>query len=49
VLVSSDTLTITEVFHSPLAWMIPAIICVGMFVFGLLYFKRESKYFAENL
>lgn len=48
-LVTSDTLTITEVFHSSAARLIPLALSILVLVFGVLYFKREAKYFAENL
>lgn len=49
VLITTDTATIVEVFHSSAARFIPLLISVIVFVLGLLYFKRESKLFAENL
>jgi ABC-2 type transport system permease protein len=49
VLVSSDTLTIAEVFSSPAARLIPVTITVLVLVLGVLYFRRESRSFAENI
>ncbi len=49
VLITNHALTISEVFHSPVARLIPVIISIATLVFGVAYFKREAKYFAENL
>jgi ABC-2 type transport system permease protein len=48
-LVTSETLTIAEVFNSPAARLIPVAVCILVLVLGTLYFKKESKYFAENI
>ncbi len=48
-LVSSETLTIAEVFHSSAARLVPLGISVLVLILGVLYFKREAKYFAENV
>jgi ABC-2 type transport system permease protein len=48
-LVTTQTLTIAEVFGSPAARLITIGICVAMLVIGVLYFRREAKYFAENI
>jgi len=47
--VTSETLTISEIFNSPYAFLIPLGISLTFFVVGLLYFRKQSKYFAENL
>jgi ABC-2 type transport system permease protein len=47
--VTSDTLTIAEVFHSPTARLITIAITFVVLLGGILYFKREAKYFAENI
>lgn len=49
VLVTSDTLTVAEVFGSPAARLIPVAISVALLVLGVLYFKKEAKNFAENI
>lgn len=49
VLVTPQTITIGEVFSSQAARFIPLVMCVAMFVIGILYFKKEAKHFAENL
>ncbi|HKU19090.1 MAG TPA: ABC transporter permease [Candidatus Saccharimonadales bacterium] len=47
--VTSHTLTIAEVYHTPTARLITIGITVVFLVVGVLYFKREAKYFAENI
>jgi ABC-2 type transport system permease protein len=49
ILVTKDTITIAEVFHNSAARLIPVAITLIALVVGVLYFKRESKYFAENI
>lgn len=49
VLVTKETLTIAEVFGSPMARLIPVAITLIIFILGILYFKKEAKYFAENI
>lgn len=49
VLVTTDTLTIAEVFKSPAARLLPMIVSVIVLVLGVLYFRREAKHFAENI
>lgn len=48
-LVTSETLTISKVFSNDLISYIPIIIVAAVLIFGILYFKKESKYFAENI
>lgn len=47
--VTQEALTIGEVFGNPFAVMIPISIIALFLVLGVWYFKKESKYFAENL
>lgn len=49
VLVTPQTITIAEVFHSSWARALPLALCLIVLVTGVLYFKKQSKYFAENL
>lgn len=49
ILVTNQTITIAEVFHDPLARLIPLGITFIVVILGVLYFKKESKYFAENI
>jgi len=47
--VTTQTVTINEVYGSPFAVLIPlAVVLVVLFI-GVLYFKREAPHFAENL
>lgn len=48
-LVTKETITIAEVYSTPLARL--AVLGIGLLTLaiGVVYFKRESKYFAENL
>lgn len=48
-LITQETLTIAEVFNSSYARMIPLSLTVFILILGTLYFKRESRNFAENL
>ncbi|MDQ3123758.1 MAG: ABC transporter permease [bacterium] len=49
VVVTTDTITIAEVWGTDAARLIPVAISLFVLVVGVLYFKKESKYFAENL
>jgi ABC-2 type transport system permease protein len=49
VLVSHETETIYKVFDGGWYAFIPYLIVVASIVIGTLYFKKEAKYFAENL
>ncbi len=49
VLVTKETITIAEVFGRSSARLIPIGISLVVLILGVLYFKKESKYFAENL
>jgi len=48
-LVTNKTITITQVFDGGWYRLIPYLLVLIVFTFGLLYFKKESKYFAENI
>jgi ABC-2 type transport system permease protein len=48
-MVTHDTLTSHVVFGSGIYRFIPFIIIVVVLAVGILYFKKESKYFAENI
>jgi ABC-2 type transport system permease protein len=48
-LVTPQTLTIAEVFQSSSARLIPLCISISFLVLGILYFRKEAKYFAENI
>lgn len=49
VLVTKDTLTIAEVYGTSSARLITLSLSVLALIIGTLYFKKESKHFAENL
>jgi ABC-2 type transport system permease protein len=49
VLITNQTVTIQHVFKKGWYEYIPYAIIAILLVGGLLYFKRESKYFAENI
>ena len=48
-LVSHQTPTLYSLHATFWLALIPYVLPVVLFVGGLLYFKRESKYFAENI
>lgn len=49
VLVTKDSITISSVFRSEWSLLIPlALTFLALFI-GVYYFRKESKYFAENL
>lgn len=47
--VTQDTLTTNKVFEGGPYALIPYAIIIIVVVIGLLYFKKEAKYFAENI
>ncbi len=49
ILVTKETITIAEVYGTSLARAAVLALVIIVFVIGVLYFKRESKSFAENL
>lgn len=48
-LVTKETITIAEAFGTSTARVIPLGLSLAVLIIGVLYFKRESKHFAENL
>jgi ABC-2 type transport system permease protein len=48
-IVTSDAITISEAWGTKAAVLVPLAICLVALLVGLLYFKKEAKYFAENL
>lgn len=48
-LISHETITFTKVFPSPAYLLIPLGIVAVILITGVRYFKKESKYFAENI
>lgn len=49
VVVTKETLTISQVFATQWAQLIPMVITLAVLISGILYFKKEAKYFAEDL
>ena len=48
-LITRETITTATLFENPLFTLIPYLIVVFIFLVGVFYFKRNSKYFAENI
>lgn len=49
VMITPETLTTQQVFNSQLGRIFPIVLAVAILVLSALYFKRSSKYFAEEL
>lgn len=49
VTVTKETITISQVFSSMWAQLIPIVITIAVLIIGVLYFKKEAKNFAEDL
>jgi ABC-2 type transport system permease protein len=49
VLVTKETLTIAEIYGSPAARVLVMGLVILVLIIGVSYFKKEAKYFAENL
>lgn len=49
VLVTKETITVSSLFNESLYVAIPFTIAFAIFIIGTLYFKRNSKYFAESI
>lgn len=47
--VTDKTLTMTQIFGSGMYRLIPISICFAFLAYGVWYFRREAKDFAENL
>jgi ABC-2 type transport system permease protein len=48
-MVTQEAITIAEAFHSSAARLLPLALSVVVLVAGVLYFKKQSKDFAENI
>lgn len=48
-LITKQTVTPTTLFTNDLYPLIPLALVAAIFVIGVLYFKKHSKYFAENI
>lgn len=49
ILVTPESLTITKVFGSDLVRLAPLAISAAVLFIGIIYFKSQAKYFAEEL
>jgi ABC-2 type transport system permease protein len=49
VLITPQTTTMGQLFHNPIYIAIPLSIVVAMLAIGSYYFKKHSKYFAEQI
>lgn len=48
-LITDKTITVSSLFHNGLYILIPIGIVIFVLIAGSLYFKKNSKYFAENI
>jgi ABC-2 type transport system permease protein len=48
-LVTHQSATISQIYGENTVRLVPIALCVLIFIIGVLYFRRESKTFAENL
>lgn len=48
-LITHDTITVANLFKNGWYLLIPIAVTLIVFIFGSLYFKKNSKYFAENV
>lgn len=48
-LITHQTITVTKLFNSGWYMLIPLTIVATILIIGSLYFKKNSKYFAENV
>lgn len=47
--VTTETITSATLFENPLFIIFPMVLSVTVLIFGVLYFKNQSKSFAENI
>jgi len=48
-LITEQTITPGQLFNNPIFILIPFIIVIATFIIGALYFKKNSRFFAENI
>jgi ABC-2 type transport system permease protein len=48
-LITHQTITVSTLFGKSIYVVIPLAIVVFVFIGGMLYFRKNSKYFAENI
>lgn len=49
VVVTPETVTVASIFGNGWFTLVPIIVVIGVFIIGAVYFKKNSKYFAENI
>jgi ABC-2 type transport system permease protein len=49
VTVTKQTITFNSLFHDSWFAIIPFLIIAVVLLIGVMYFKKEAKYFAENI
>jgi ABC-2 type transport system permease protein len=49
VLITTESVTTTQLFSNPIYLFIPFIIVIITLIIGVLYFKKNSRFFAENI
>ncbi|QQS65308.1 ABC transporter permease [Candidatus Saccharibacteria bacterium] len=49
VVVTQETLTISEIWNSNYAWLLPLGVILVSLVFGVVYFKKQARTFAEDI
>jgi len=48
-LITEETITPGQLFSNPLFVLIPFVIVITTFIVGAVYFKKNSRFFAENI
>lgn len=48
-MITKETITIAEVYQTSTMRLVPLVISLAVISLGIIYFRREAKYFAENL
>jgi ABC-2 type transport system permease protein len=49
VIVSSKSLTVAMLWHNSAVRAVPLLLVLGLAIFGVQYFRKRSKYFAEEI
>jgi len=49
VAITKETITITNIFNTPYAHIIPIVITIALVIIGAIYFKKRSPGFAEEI
>jgi len=49
VMVTNQTITVENIYNGGIYRYIPFLIVIFVFIFGIIYFKKSSKFFAENI